>query len=225
MGCRRPGARGRPQDNSAVYAGRRSTICLWSNPSHHFTLCHCIAPHSCILCLHNTPFNVRSHLPILPPSRFILLFPTPRVSQCCRHSTSSSSHVLIPASPGYKRFSSYFPHVCFYRSVLLLVAPTRFELIAAMSLCEHLTGIEDRLYAPSTVFLDECGRCFESAESDDGLYVCLLCYTTSCSKHSLQHLGTTQHAAVIHITKRAIEKKQEPAVCLFTTLPRHQLFC
>lgn len=57
------------------------------------------------------------------------------------------------------------------------------------------------------VFKDECIYCFDSPESDGGLYVCLATFLGFCEEHVPLHISKTSHRVFMHLKK---VKKAEP---------------
>nr|XP_058970629.1 ubiquitin carboxyl-terminal hydrolase 5-like [Pocillopora verrucosa] len=51
------------------------------------------------------------------------------------------------------------------------------------------------------VFKDECVYCFDSPESDGGLYVCLSTFLGFCEEHVHLHISKTSHKVFLHLKK------------------------
>lgn len=51
------------------------------------------------------------------------------------------------------------------------------------------------------VYKDECVYCFNSPESDGGLYVCLSTFLGFCEDHVNLHISKTTHRVFMHFKK------------------------
>ncbi|TIB99870.1 ubiquitinyl hydrolase [Wallemia mellicola] len=86
-----------------------------------------------------------------------------------------------------------------------------------MGVCEHVETLGPSLRAPSisdTVYKDECMRCFDSQDSENGVDVCLHCFHGGCAttdnnshQHAYNHAKEKNHPLAVNI-KRRIKKSQ-----------------
>jgi ubiquitin carboxyl-terminal hydrolase 5/13 len=80
-----------------------------------------------------------------------------------------------------------------------------------MMTCVHV-GQLAKLVPPaafSKVYKDECTLCFENADSEAGLDVCLSCFNGSCNEHSPRHYRKTGHALVLNVKRGRKDELEE----------------
>jgi ubiquitin carboxyl-terminal hydrolase 5/13 len=72
-------------------------------------------------------------------------------------------------------------------------------------MCNHLKDLE--LPSESTlIYKEECTLCYDSQDSKDGIFVCLVCYNGSCFglNHTNLHFKKTNHTVYLNIKRRKI---------------------
>jgi len=82
-----------------------------------------------------------------------------------------------------------------------------------MAVCLHESLLEPgKLSAPTAftkIFKDECCLCFKTAQSDDGLLVCLSCFHGGCPEHAHLHFSKTGHPLALRL-KKMVEQTEKP---------------
>ncbi|KAG8191918.1 hypothetical protein JTE90_007718 [Oedothorax gibbosus] len=81
--------------------------------------------------------------------------------------------------------------------------------MAASVLLPHIQNVRIPT-SGDKVYKDECVLCFDSPESDNGLYVCMSSFLGFCRKHVESYFSKTSNSLFLHLKryKREVEEKQ-----------------